>query len=200
MNSFVMEKFNPEKHDVLQVAALIYAADREFNNIIYGSEDKGAEAIKKMMQMEYNYFTYPHVNCAVYNNEVVGVLVGFEGKEKRALDQASGKAFARVFGLWSFLKKMPTFISIAGISWKNIDDDGYLVNSLCVAPTRRGQGFGTRILETVFQKYDRVYLDVNIKNDNGLMFYQGLGFQIKSKNTTMFKGKNIGLYSLLKEK
>lgn len=198
--SFQMETFNPEKHDIQLVAELIYGADTEFNAMVFGSQPEGVDAIKKMMQMEYNYYTDPHVNCAINNDEVVGVLVGFEGKEKTALDQASGKSFARAFGVWPFLKKMVTYMRIGHISWKNIDANGYLVNSLCVQPSYRSHGFGTRILETVFENYDKVYLDVNMNNKKALRFYRKLGFEIQSQGTMKYKGKTVGLCSMLRYK
>ncbi len=192
-----MEKFNLEKHDPHLVATLIYASDREFNEIVYGSEAAGVTAIKKMMELDYNYFTYPHVDCAIHNGEMVGVLVGFTGREKQQLDQGSAKAFARVFGFWSFLfKKIPVFMKMAKFTWKKIDDDGYLVNSLCVVPAHRSQGIGARMLESVFEKYDKVYLDVNMHNEKALRFYQGLGFEIKSHNSMIYKGKRVGAYSI----
>ena len=194
-----MEKYDPEKLDAHhQVATLIYSADEEFSAIIYGKQDEGVEVIKKMMQMAPNYFTYPHVDCAVINGDLVGVLVGFPVKDKKALDQASGKCFARVFGFWAFLKKMPTMMRISHISWKEMDDQGFVVNSLCVSPSHRGKGLGSLMLEKVFETYDKVYLDVNINNDRALKFYEELGFQVKSKNTTKYKGKTIGLYSVMK--
>ena len=192
-----MEKFNPGKHDSHLVATLIYAADREFNEIVYGNEAAGVAVIKKMMEMDHNYFTYPHVDCAVHNGEVTGVLVGFTGREKQQLDQGSAKAFARVFGFWSFLfKKIPVYMKMAKFTWNKIDEDKYLVNSLCVVPAHRSQGIGAHMLESVYEKYDKVYLDVNMHNEKALKFYQRNGFEIKSYNSIIYKGKKVGAYSI----
>ncbi|MDW7739024.1 MAG: GNAT family N-acetyltransferase [Bacillota bacterium] len=195
-----MQKYEKGKHDARLVATLIYSADQEFNTIVYGEKENGINAIEKMMQMEYNYFTYPHVNCAVTDEgEVVGVLVGFEGKEKKALDQVSGKCFAQAFGFLTFLIRIPSYMRLSGISWKEIDDDGYMVNSLCVAPDYRGKGIGSKMMEWVFSKHKKVYLDVNIYNEKAQSFYERLGFEPESRNTMNYKGKTVGLISLKKE-
>jgi len=193
-----MEKFNPEKHDSYLVAGLIYTVDPELNEMVFGSRAAGMAAIKKMLRLDYNYFSYPHVNCAVCNGEVAGVLVGFEGKEKQGLEKASAKAFIRALGICTFLKRLPTLMRMANLTWKKIDGDGYLVSILCVAPSYRSQGIGTHIMETVFEKYNKAYLEVNIKNNRARKFYERLGFQVQSKNTINYKGKQVGTYSLKK--
>ncbi len=58
-----------------------------------------------MMELDYNCFTCPHVDCAIHNGEMVEVLAGFTGSEKQRLDQGSAKASARVFGFWSSIKR-----------------------------------------------------------------------------------------------
>lgn len=194
-----MEMFNPEKHDSRLVANLIYSVDPELNEMVYGSRAAGTAIISKMLQMDYNYFSYPHVTCAGRDGAVAGVLAGFEGKEKQRLEKASAKTFLRVFGFCSFLKRLPTLMRMANLTWKKIDEDGYLVNVLCVAPSHRGQGIGTCMMETVFAKYNKVYLEVNIKNDRAQKFYERLGFQVQSKNTIIYQGKEVGTYALMKE-
>ena len=193
-----LEHYNPAVHDSQLVATLIYLADQEFNAMVYGNLDEGVEAIKSMMQMEYNYFTYPHLKCAVHDGAVVGVLAGYEGKDKAKLDQVSGKAFAKAFGFWSLIRRMPTFMRMANISWKNIDHDGYMVNTLCVAPEHRGKGFGSKMLHILLSEYDKVYLDVNMSNLKGQNFYRKHGFAVHSKGMMNYKGKEVGLYSMKK--
>ncbi|MBT9173571.1 MAG: putative N-acetyltransferase [Syntrophomonadaceae bacterium] len=194
-----MEKFKPDKHDSQLVATLIYTVDPELNEMVYGSQTAGIAVIKKLLQLDGSYFSYPYLTCAVCNGEVAGVLLGFEGKEKQGVEKASAKAFVRAFGLWSFLKKLPTLMRMGRLTWKAIDDDGYFVSVLCVAPSRRGQGVGASLIKSVSAKYNKVYLDVNIKNARAQKFYAGLGFQMQGKNTLTYKGKIVGTYSLKKE-
>lgn len=94
---------------------------------------------------------------------------------------------------------MPTLIRMDKIVSKQIDEDGYYINSFCVDCLYRGRGFGTRMLEMVVEKYKKVYLDVNIYNHEALKFYQKLGFQIQSENIIMLKKKKIGTYSMKRE-
>lgn len=195
-----MEKFDPAKHDLHRVASLIYTVDPELNSMVYGNEAAGTAVIKRMLQMDYGYFAYPHVHCAGCEGEVVGVLAGYDGKTKKELEKTSGKAFVQAFGIWPFLKRLPTLIRISNFTWKIIDDDGYFVNILCLKPSHRGHGAGTGMLKPVLEKYNSVYLDVNINNERAQKFYAGLGFKIQAKNTIMYKGKRVGTYSLLYQK
>lgn len=96
--SIRLENYNPEKHNEHIVATLIYSADYEFASLVFGNQEEGVQLIAKLMKMENNYFALPYVDCAIYKNEIIGVIVGFYGKQKRALDRASGKDFFRVFG------------------------------------------------------------------------------------------------------
>lgn len=73
-----------------------------------------------------------------------------------------------------------------------------MVNSICVAPGHRGRGYGSKMIRSLFSDYDKVYLEVNISNYEGQIFYRKLGFAVHAKGTMNYNGKEVGLYSLKK--
>ncbi|EEG78915.1 GNAT family N-acetyltransferase [Dethiobacter alkaliphilus] len=193
-----LEKFNPEKHDKQMVATLIYDADIEFNTLVYGKREKAVQCITRLLSMENNYFAHPYVECVMDEEEIAGVVVSFHGQDKKAIDQVSGKAFCQVFGLWSFLKKIPTFIKMGKIVSNNIDEDGYYIHSLCVRDSYRSRGIGTQIINELAKKHTKLYLDVNIHNTQAIKFYQKTGFNIESENIMQHKNRKMGTFQVKK--
>ena len=108
--SFRMEKYNPKKHDPQKVAEIIYAADVELNSYVLGEKKEAVQTIIKLLEMGNNYFASPYLECALYQDKLVGIVVSSTVKDKLKLDRSSGMAFLKAFGLWTFLKRFPTMI------------------------------------------------------------------------------------------
>ncbi len=198
--NFRIENYDPAKHDARTVAELIYEADTEFNAMLYGNRESGVAVIQKLMQIENTYFSSRYIDCALIDGKVVGVLVGYTGRQKTKLNAATGKGFMRIMGFWAFLKKMPTFLRLEKLVTKQIEGDSFYVNSFCVDPAHRGQRIGERMLEKIAEEYPKIYLEVNIHNERGQKFYQRLGFHAQAENSINYKNKKIGAYSMVRGK
>lgn len=191
-------KFDPQKHDLSALAALIYAADPEFNQLVYGSSEQGRALIRRLLQLDHNYFAPPYLNLAMHKKRVVGVVVSFPVTMKKQIDMEAGKAFMRVFGFGATLKKMPALIKLDRIVTKKMDPEGCFIHTVSVNTRFRGSGVGRFLLEPLFRDYVTCYLDVNINNPDALAFYQRLGFTIQAKNTMTYHNKEWGLFSMKK--
>ncbi|MEW6009692.1 GNAT family N-acetyltransferase [Methanobacterium alkalithermotolerans] len=194
--SFRMEKYNPQKHDPQKVAEIIYAADVELNSYVLGEKKEAVQTIIKLLEMGNNYFASPYLECALYQDKLVGIVVSSTVKDKLKLDRSSGMAFLKAFGLWTFLKRFPTMIKMDKIVNSNLDDDGFFIHFLSVDLPYQNQGIGTKIIENILKKHEKLYVDVNINNMQGKNFYEKMGFKVQSKNLIKIKNKEIGTYSL----
>ena len=193
-----IENYDPAKHDARTVAELIYAADDEFNGMLYGDRESGVAVIAELMQMEKTYFSPENIYCAIGDGGVIGVMVGYTGGQKGELDASSGKGFMHVLGFWKFLKRMPTFFRMDKIVTKDIEADSLYMNSFCVDPAMRGRGIGEQMIAYAAERYPRVCLDVNIHNSRAQKFYKRVGFKIQAENTIWYKKEKIGTFSMVK--
>jgi len=55
--------------------------------------------------------------------------------------------------------------------------DGYIL-FLAIAPEYRGEGLGRRLVETVADEHDRVTCHARTTNEEALVFYERVGFEI----------------------
>jgi ribosomal protein S18 acetylase RimI-like enzyme len=127
------------------------------------------------------------------------VIVGFQVNKKSKLDTDSGKAFIKAMGFLAFIKKMPLFLRMAKITAGEMDENGYYIHTISVSPSYQGRGFGTRMIEMLAEKQNKLYLHVNVLNQRAHKFYKKVGFQPRSEDMIMCKGKEIGTYLMEKE-
>ena len=197
--SIKLEKYNPEKHGKHVIANLIYRSDEEMNSLVYGEQERGIKVITKLMSMDNNYFSSPYLECAIYEDEIVGAIVVFQVNKKSKLDTGSGKAFFKAMGFLAFLKKMPLFFRMSKITSGEMDENGYYIHTISVSPSYQGRGFGTCMIEMVAEKQNKLYLHVNVLNQRAQKFYKKVGFQSRSKDMMIYKRKEIGTYLMEKE-
>ena len=184
-----LENCKRQKHDRQIIARLIFQSDPVFNAAVYG---KGAiRIIEGMLQLAGNYFDSRHTRCAVQEGRVVGLVVGFPLSEKRAIDQKSGKDFARTMGFFRFLSRLPLFVRMEAMMPAVEDEDGYYIHTICVDAAFRGQGLGTEMIEQVASEHGSLYLHVNRSNGAAIRFYQRNGFKRLAEGSMMYRGHEL---------
>lgn len=102
-----------------------------------------------MLRLGDNYFDSSYTRCAIHDGQVAGVIVGFPVSEKTAIDQKSGKDFARAMGFFRFLARMPLFMRMDRMMPTVEDEDGYYVHTITVEAEYGGRGFGSEMIERV---------------------------------------------------
>ena len=78
--------------------------------------------------------------------------------------------------------------------------NGVFLNNLCIDPTKRNQGIGTKLLEQVIKKIkldgkDHIILQVNNNNKNAIKLYNKHGF-IKYTEGLDSDGEKVSFYIL----
>ncbi len=186
------EAYDPERHDAHTIATLIYQADPELMSLGFGSERDVVEIVQKLMSMEHNQYSREHITCAALDGELVGVIVGFTGEQKKRMDKESGQDWAKAFGVWRMIRLLPRAGKLERIVTDQVEPDEFVVFGFAVKKAHRGHGLGSRMMEHILERHDKVCLDVNIHNERAMRFYQRHGFEMKGRNTIRHKGRELG--------
>jgi ribosomal protein S18 acetylase RimI-like enzyme len=183
------ENYDSSTHDQHIVAGLIFESDPVFNTLVYRKNP--VAVIEGMLRLGNSYFDTRHTQCAIQDDRVVGVIVGFPVSEKNEIDQKSGKNFARTMGFFRFLSRMPLFVRMDKMMPAVEDDHGYYIHTISVAPDFRRRGFGSEMIEMVAAEQGSLYLHVNRDNEAAVRFYERNGFKRLAEGTMIHKGHEL---------
>jgi ribosomal protein S18 acetylase RimI-like enzyme len=184
-----LEEYNNLEHDKKKIAELVFLSDNEFNCLIFDNKEKGLAIIENLLERGNNYFSAPYLKCVIYDNQLAGVVVGFLGKQKQFIDKQSGKSFSKVFGFWSFLKKLPILVKMGKIVVNEMEKEAFYIHTFVIDPLYQNRGIGTQTLKSLAEKSKIMYVDANINNNRAIRFYKKFGFKERSKNEAVIKGK-----------
>jgi ribosomal protein S18 acetylase RimI-like enzyme len=184
-----LENYSTEKHDEHAVARLIFESDPIFNTLVYGKN--AIAVIQGLLRLHDNFFDSRYLRCAVYEDDVVGVIVGFPVAEKTEIDRESGKDFARTMGFFRLLARMPLFIRMDKMMPAVENRSGYYIHTVSVDPNHRGKGFGSEIIGEIAARHDALYLHVNRDNGDAIRFYERNGFKRLAEGSIVHKGREL---------
>lgn len=189
-----IQRFDVAKHDLDAVARLIYLTDSDISSLLFGKDMKSAlECIKKLMFFGQNTFSKDYIHVALSDSRVAGVLICFDGAQKRSMDE--NKAFGKVS---CNTRKIVLFLlsgSLNRILTRNIGDDELYISNISVDPDMRGKGVGSALImyaETLARKhgYRRMLLDVSTKNAGAYRLYERMGFEAYTKRSSLLFGRH----------
>jgi ribosomal protein S18 acetylase RimI-like enzyme len=179
--------------DKQDAAALIWEADQEFNSLVYGSREEALRIISAMMDMEGSYFDRKHLLCGSFGDALAGIAVHYPTALKKQVDQESGKAFGKLIGMKTMVKRIPTFINIGRATTSRIfDPEGGYIHTICVDARFRGRGVGRALTDHLAEQYGSIQLDVNVRKDDSRAFYKAIGFQEISRHRAKIRGADRG--------
>ncbi len=185
-----LEAYEPERHDKSAIADLIFKSDEEMNSLVYGN--KGAEVIKKLLEVPDSYFVPEYTKCALLGEKLVGIVVAYPVSQMKEVDKVAGQGFMKAMGIFSFLKKMSLYTKMAKMLGGNLDRDGLYIHTICVDSKFRGMGLGTEILAALAKENEKMYLYVNAKNQRAIRFYKKNGFNEGFHGKMKYRGKEYG--------
>jgi ribosomal protein S18 acetylase RimI-like enzyme len=152
-----------------QAAGLYWQAFGAKLGRVMGPEARALQLLARIMRGD-------HAIIAMAGDQLVG-LVGFKTPRGAFASGSFGDLWA-VYGpgcLWR--------AAMLRLLVREVDNDRFLLDGLCVAPKARGQGVGTALLEAVAieaqaRGYGAVRLDVVDTNPRARALYEREGFRV----------------------
>ena len=96
-----------------------------------------------------------------------------------------------LFGLLGQLYSIEVNNKQIGCIEINVDNNDLYVQNIYINPKFRNQGYGTEVLNSLFDKFDIRKINLNCSNEL-ISFYERLNFKlIKSKDNTNYMQKQI---------
>ncbi len=191
-----IECFDAGRHDARAVARLIYQADPSLMRFVFGDEDAAVPVIAKLVGMEHNEYAGGRVMCAVDGAEVMGVIAGLTGAERREAKKDAGREWGKALGVRGMVRALKWGAKLESVATTDVGDDEYYISALTVDERYRGAGVGSKLLVEVARDHDVVVTDVNIDKADAIRFYERHGFAIEDKMTFEHEGVELGNYKI----
>lgn len=156
--------------DRFHIAPLIYDAIGDIAFRLTGENEapKMLNKLQELVALDNNRHSYLNTFVAKLDEEIVGIIVLYDGKTGRELDRKLEKMIFDQNG-----------VSIQ-IDVEAYDHEFY-VDTLCVARSKRGLGLGTKMLQFAEQEAERrgyniLSLNVEVEKTKARALYNKLGF------------------------
>jgi len=161
-----------QPQDAHAVVPLIIDAIGDIANRLTGEQTAKAveQELTVLFKREDNRHSYLNTFVAVENEQVLGILVYYNGIEAIHMDANLVK--------WLEEKNASSIIID-----KEAHEDEYYIDTICVAPEARGKGIGTLLLqfaieETQKRGYTKLSLNVETQKEDARRLYERMGFVI----------------------
>ena len=150
--------------DSTAIAPLIYEAIGDIaNNLTNEADpDKIISALASLVEQKTNRHTFENTFVAEKNNEILGIVVLYDGKRGKQLDQLLAQQLGVQIDIEAY-------------------DDEYYIDTICVAKKARGQGIGTQLLKFAENQarilnFNKLSLNVEREKIKARMLYNKQGF------------------------
>lgn len=190
------QKCNVKKHDLTQIADLIYETDTDLFGKLYGkNKTKALIKLKKLIKKESNYFGHKNIYVVEDNNKIVGLLIGYAGGE---IDKNKEILIYITTFYPLFLFKIVIFekLLIRRIVIIDPKPDDFYISNICVNENYRNKGVGTFLIEKACEiaknkNCSKLILGVFFENKNAVNFYKEKGFETYNQKTIRFLSEKI---------
>ncbi|MEO4053707.1 GNAT family N-acetyltransferase [Solibacillus sp. CAU 1738] len=157
--------------EAIKIAPLIFDAIGEIANRLTGEHEEDAilNTLTELITRTDNRHSYLNTHVAMQGDQLLGIVVLYDGLSVKALD-------ANLMA-WLKEKKVAATIDVEA------HDDEYYIDTICVAPTARGLGIGTKLLAYAEQiarekGYTKLSLNVELEKEKARALYERVGFVI----------------------
>ena len=164
---------NAKKQDSKKGAVLIKNAIHDIANMLTGMDkhDEVIEGLKYYFEKEKNRLSYENIIIKEINNEVVGLILAYHGKDAHIIDKPIEDRVRKI-------KNNPNFKVD-----KEADTDEYYIDTLSVDERYQGRGIAKELIKSVEEKakilkYNKIALCVDIENINAFKLYEKLGYTV----------------------
>lgn len=159
-----------DKNDAKAVAPLIYDAIGDIANNLTGEHalPKVLAALEQYVTETTNRHSYLNTFVAEQQNEIVGIVVLYDGRLGYNLD--------RQLELQLSKRGIQTTLDVEAHM------DEYYIDTICVSEKARGLGIGTRLLHFAEQKgkelgYEKISLNVELEKHDARRLYEKIGYR-----------------------
>ncbi len=194
-----IEYFDSKKHDSIKVANLIYETDIEFNELIFGKKVQAIAFISKLLTIKAGFYTKPYLQCIIKDNEIIGIVSGYNLGYRAKIDRAVGSAFIRAFGFFGFLRRLGVLLKLNRALSGKMSKSGYYIVYLCVGSEYRGLGTGKNVIEYLSKSYPLLYLHVSVINFSAIRFYEANGFKKIYESKVLIRKQVHATFTMQKE-
>lgn len=178
------------EHYYRQAAGVLYDAFRQKFEPILGSRERSIVLLVATFAPEMAF-------VALYEGQFAGVAaLKYEG---RSLYAFTLPAFAREYG-WL---RGPFKLALFALADSRPARGEFMLDSIAVAPTMRGKGVGTQLIQAVAAYalelgFDALYLEVVDTNPRAQRLYEQLGFVATETKTYPFLRNIMGFSAVVK--
>lgn len=162
---------------------------------------KQAQILAQLWQLEGNRFSFKNTIAVIDDNQIVGIMLAYPNQEMEKLAAPTVLQLLKIRKL-PLLGYAITHLKIVKhlLRLKEGRNDEYHIGLLATLPTYRGQGLGTKLIETAVKNalkkgFKKISLTVKQDNMGAQRLYQRCGFKIVG---TINEGP-FHLYRMVKE-
>ena len=176
------------KDDVQCISEIIYQTDDFIFPFLFGKLPLGTKRLEKLLLQKYNSFSYQRVYLE-FNSEIRGILIEHDTRDKNH----DFIAFLHAFGMFGLLCLALRTLLLFPLTRRKVKNGRY-IQCVCVKPTFRGIGIGSKLLMDAFYRAKNdstkyIILDVDSKNTNARALYERFGFVEKQTRHAWFMRK-----------
>lgn len=178
------ETFNPQSHDVLKVAGLVYDVDYRTFDMLFKSKEGAIKSISRSLSDE-DLETF--LVILDDNDEIIGILIYYVSK------------FPKHFNFKSLRLLIVDILDYFVLS--DVKPGDLYIAEIAIDSKLRGQGIGKKVLKETIQwacseNLNRVLLDADFRNTGARKLYESLGFKEYNKKRVKFLNFERGMYNM----
>jgi ribosomal protein S18 acetylase RimI-like enzyme len=175
----------PEKASYM-VPLICQTAERFFRFLYNGKLETRNKVLIKSWEAEESLFSHKFATVAYRSEEVVGLLIGYSGREKRNLQSATGRVAGSLIDeeLAQHLRRYREALSFKSPATPS---NAFYITILSVSEHAQGLGVGTKLLSHALlqaKAADCHTLQLDTESDNDAVnFYENMGFRIAAETS-----------------
>jgi ribosomal protein S18 acetylase RimI-like enzyme len=204
----IFEKFNPKIHDYHKIAEFIFDVDVRTYLEVFKTKKNAILAIEDLLLIYYSEDNTQKPDYTLYvvlenndfedfnpdNTENLNNKSKNKSKEYKniigmlqVVKKGKGGIFSDVFNFMTKMKlanalKFFYMFFLDSLVLANFTEDDLYIAGIAIDESRRGEGFGTKIIKGVIEKatekeFKRIVLDTDFRNLGAFKLYESIGFK-----------------------
>ena len=179
------ETFNPEIHDVLKAARLVYDVDFRTFDMLFRDSDKAIKAIAD--DLRKNEIEYCFKVILDDDDAIMGILKTYSADTPHRFHFKSIRLI--------IVDILDHFVLC------DINDDDLYLAEIAIDESLRGQGIGWKVLSDTIEyarskDYRRIILDADFRNEGAKALYEKVGFRQFDKKSLRIGSFERGMYNM----